>query len=96
MQIAFTLSGQHVYVQTAYTLFRVYQDLHHISEVLICSGPARFGKGGGFSYDEWLGRKKSAEQKIINVRKAEEEKKRLEEDERYFLFVFCVLCIQFQ
>lgn len=46
------------------------------------SGPARFGKGGGFSYDDWLGRKKSAEQKIINVRKAEEEKKRLEEDER--------------
>ena len=82
-----TFSGQHIYVQFAYTLLRVCQALPHIFEGIICSGPARFGKGGGFSYDEWLGRKKSAEQKIINVRKAEEEKKRLEEDERYVLFV---------
>ena len=56
------------------------------------SGPARIGKRGNFSYDEWLGRKKSAEQKIISVRKAEEEKKRLEEDERYVMIVLFSYC----
>lgn len=46
------------------------------------SGPARLSKGRGLSYNEWLGRKQSAEQKIINIKKIEEEKKKLEEDER--------------
>lgn len=46
------------------------------------SGPARFGKRGGLSYNEWLGRKKSSEQKILDVKKAEEEKRKFEEEER--------------
>ncbi|XP_053402143.1 uncharacterized protein LOC128557808 isoform X2 [Mercenaria mercenaria] len=46
------------------------------------SGPARLGKRGGVSYDQWLGRKLSAEQKIINIKKSELEKKKIEEDER--------------
>ncbi|XP_060575576.1 uncharacterized protein LOC132733022 isoform X3 [Ruditapes philippinarum] len=45
-------------------------------------GPARLGKRGGLSYDQWLGRKLSAEQKIIDVKKSELEKKKIEEDER--------------
>lgn len=46
------------------------------------SGPARFGKRGGVTYADWLGRKKSAEQKILDLKKSEEEKKKFEEDER--------------
>ena len=69
--------------------------IHCLSFVVFSSGPARIGKRGNFSYDEWLGRKKSAEQKIISVRKAEEEKKRLEEDERYVMFVLFSYCFCF-
>lgn len=46
------------------------------------SGPARLGKRGGVSYDDWLGRKQSAEQKILDIKKSELEKKKLEEEER--------------
>lgn len=46
------------------------------------SGPARLGKGRGLNYDDWLNRKKAAEQKIIDVKKSEIEKKKLEEEER--------------
>ena len=53
------------------------------------SGPARFGKRGTQSYTEWLGKKQSAEQKIIDVRKAEEERRKLEEEERYVLVPSC-------
>ena len=64
--------------------------MQYFAFAIFSSGPARIGKRGNFSYDEWLGRKKSAEQKIISVRKAEEEKKRLEEDERYV-----IICLPF-
>lgn len=49
---------------------------------LYFSGPARLGKGRGLNYDDWLNRKKAAEQKIIDVKKSEIEKKKLEEEER--------------
>ncbi|KAH3772477.1 uncharacterized protein LOC127845705 isoform X2 [Dreissena polymorpha] len=46
------------------------------------SGPARIGKRGAVSYDEWLGRKLAAEQKILDIKKAAQEKAKLEEEER--------------
>ncbi|WAR11434.1 ANR60-like protein [Mya arenaria] len=46
------------------------------------SGPARLGKRGGLSYDEWLGRKLSFEQKIIDEKRGVQERKKFEEDER--------------
>ncbi|XP_052816488.1 ankyrin repeat and SAM domain-containing protein 4B-like isoform X2 [Mya arenaria] len=45
-------------------------------------GPARLGKRGGLSYDEWLGRKLSFEQKIIDEKRGVQERKKFEEDER--------------
>lgn len=50
--------------------------------IMYFSGPARIGKKNGLNYGEWLGRKKAAEQKIIDIKKGEEEKKKLEEEER--------------
>lgn len=44
-------------------------------------GPAILGKRGNLSYDEWLGQKKSAEQKILDVKKIERDKKQFEDDE---------------
>ena len=46
------------------------------------SGPARLSKRRGVNYDEWLGRKVAAEQRIIDAKKAEIERKRVEEEER--------------
>ncbi|KAK3596887.1 hypothetical protein CHS0354_029074 [Potamilus streckersoni] len=46
------------------------------------SGPASSSKKRTLSYDAWLARKKSIEQHAINLKKMEEEKKRLEEEDR--------------
>jgi len=60
---------------------------------LYCSGPARLSKRRGVNYDEWLGRKVAAEQRIIDAKKAEIERKRVEEEERWVVFGITCACI---